>query len=549
MEQFGGLMRSLVFSTAGAGLLAPPLEAVAQAVEVRVVEDSTRRPLEGVVVRLVREGRAVAMGLSAANGRVRLGAPAGEYQLLASRIGHESPPPVILTLAAGAVLERIIVMPVAIRMLPTLVVTGDTRCERRPGGGTLAAGLWEEVQTALTAQQITADQGLELLHVINYEQDLSATGELLRERMLGATVTTGRPFAALPASQLVADGFVQRGRDGTTYAAPDADVLLHESFVATHCFRVEEHSGDRDLIGLSFEPAGAPRRPDVRGTLWVDRGTRELRYLEYGYVGLVPPDDLGDPRGRVEFERLPAGTWIIREWFIRMPRVAERRLAPTEIGDRFQLLGHVVRGGRVRRGEPATVTISARSLIQGVAFDGLAGRPLAGAVVSIDGEPDSTITDAEGGFRLEVNGAGPRVLRASHPRLGIVADNSAQEVRLRAGQVTTVEVVVPPVERFARVFCGEAPDAGGALGQLLERSGRPLEGVRIRAMWLVSVREQGARHRTEETVTGARGLFAFCDLPARRQVTLQALSSAGTVVASAMVDLGRGEWQWVEMRM
>ncbi|CAN5331760.1 hypothetical protein BH20GEM2_BH20GEM2_18930 [soil metagenome] len=159
------------------------------------------------------------------------------------------------------------------------------------------------------------------------------------------------PFASLPAAELAAGGYVQAGPEGTYYYAPDADVLLSDTFLDGHCFRVERGEGtERGLIGLAFEPVeprGQPARgrTEIEGVLWLDRASAELRSLEYRYRDVphdVPTDRLG---GRVEFDRLPDGSWIVRRWWVRMPIVETRR-------DRFRKPD----GGAVQERERSVLT-------------------------------------------------------------------------------------------------------------------------------------------------------------------------------------------------
>ncbi|HEV2749214.1 MAG TPA: carboxypeptidase-like regulatory domain-containing protein [Gemmatimonadales bacterium] len=90
--------------------------------------------------------------------------------------------------------------------------------------------------------------------------------------------------------------------------------------VDRHCFGIKGPTVlDSGLIGLSFEPVPGHTLRDVAGVLWLDRQTAELRSLEYRYTNLaswVPRDRAG---GRLEFERLPTGAWIVRRWWIRSP--------------------------------------------------------------------------------------------------------------------------------------------------------------------------------------------------------------------------------------
>ncbi len=83
--------------------------------------------------------------------------------------------------------------------------------------------------------------------------------------------------------------------------------------------------------------------PDITGVLWLDRATAELRYLEYRYTklaGWVPATAVG---GRIDFQRLPNGAFVIHAWWIRAP-IPELRRTP---GREPRLFGFKERGGRV----------------------------------------------------------------------------------------------------------------------------------------------------------------------------------------------------------
>ena len=116
-------------------------------------------------------------------------------------------------------------------------------------------------------------------------------------------------------ADLGARGFVEpamsaAGTDSLVYYAPDAEVLLSDAFLETHCLRaVAPPTGRAGQLGLAVEPVprrGA-KRADVRGTLWIDTASFELRDFEFEYTDLPPTVPEGRAGGRVGFGRLADG--------------------------------------------------------------------------------------------------------------------------------------------------------------------------------------------------------------------------------------------------
>jgi len=66
-----------------------------------------------------------------------------------------------------------------------------------------------------------------------------------------------------------------------------------------------------NAVGLGFEPVKGRRVPEIKGTLWVDRGSSELRVLDYEYVNVpisvrAPGLGIPSPDGKALFYHEPA---------------------------------------------------------------------------------------------------------------------------------------------------------------------------------------------------------------------------------------------------
>jgi hypothetical protein len=239
----------------------------------------------------------------------------------------------------------------------------------RPAEGHAVATLWEEARKALAAAAFTQDRRIHRFTLTRYTRRLDPRDlRVLEENTSRRTLHTGAsPLVSAPAAQLLSRGFVELSDTAGVYYAPDAHVLLSDEFLDAYCFRLPRLEPDSaGLLGLAFEPASRHGPPAIRGTLWIDHTSFQLRFLEFGYTRVrlpdAPPGTLG---GRVDFEALPDGTWIVRRFRIRMPLAAIRHSSWPPPGARTTLVlasiveegGEVIEideaGGERGRGAPA----------------------------------------------------------------------------------------------------------------------------------------------------------------------------------------------------
>ena len=173
-----------------------------------------------------------------------------------------------------------------------------------------------------------------------YNRELGRKGEVVSNRTSVLPITNKRPFGALDPASLLTLGYV-RGNEttGWEYFAPDETVLLSDDFAATHCFKVLRDTRSRaGQIGVAFEPVSGRKQSDIRGVLWVDEKSAELRDVRFVYVnaGILTRFK---PGGFAKFRRAPSGSWIVSEWQLSMPKL--------EVNSRDQLdmVGSVENGG------------------------------------------------------------------------------------------------------------------------------------------------------------------------------------------------------------
>jgi hypothetical protein len=437
----------------------------AQMVRGSVVDSATTRPIGDFTVQLIDStGTGVAAALAQPGGRFSLRAPAaGTYRLRVLRIGFRRTQTPAFHVGAGETVERVVAMPQISVALSSIRVVGLQRCEDLPAGGEELVTVWDEVRKAVQAVALTGSERRLFVRVRDYTRDLSLRDDEPRnEQSTEREGVSARPYVSLDAARMARDGYVQQQEEGVWYYAPDADGLLSDAFVSTHCFHLQRDAVTGDsLIGIAFEPARRRPPPDIRGVLYVDRRTAELRELRYRYTSLPAAAEDRDFGGRVVFQRIPGASWIIRDWVVRgpvfavRPRVALstsglpiRGAAPAAGRIDSTLVGVHEGGGEVLTARTlAGATVWARSYgsVFGRVTDSASGNGIAGASVELRGTLHRVRTDTAGAFRLDSVARGSYTLllnvRSPAPLVRSLA------MRMDSG-VVRVELVLP-VSRLA----------------------------------------------------------------------------------------------------
>ena len=314
------------------------------------VEQADGVPIFGAFIMLEDSSGVVSRRvLSTESGSYRITAPApGAYRLRAERIGYSAAVSPWLRLDEGEDLSyRFVIEPSPVR-LREIRVEERARCTILPDEGIELQRVWDEALKAITATAWTGQQPYFRFDAVMHTQTLDNRGRPTAEAVLEEVRFYGRhPFRAIPAQDLVLGGFVQHPGGQVAYYAPDADVLLSDSFVRRHCFRlVRGRAESAGLLGLEFETLPQSRLPDIEGVMWLDPASSELRWLDFTYVNLEASIEQQGLGGMVEFARLPSGAWIIRSWWIRVP-VVEWIPGQLQRPGRYRLLGIDEGGGQV----------------------------------------------------------------------------------------------------------------------------------------------------------------------------------------------------------
>ncbi len=349
-------MRTRLLAMAGwmlAGWMGISAPAAAQTVAGRVLEAETGQPVAGALVVLATPGgERHATVLADADGRYTLRARVpGDYTVRAERVGFASGAPAPVRLDAGRTVQlEVRAASLRITLEPVVATGRRRRCSEELAGGARTSAVWEEARKALQSAALVERTGAYTFVMQMHQRELSPGGRRVIREQRWEHQARGTPFLTLSGETLARDGYVVVDADSLVLYGLGAGAILSDVFLASHCFGVRdggsEHPG---WVGLEFTPLAGRVTPDVRGVLWLDRATSELRVVEYGYTGLAmrgPVDALG---GRLEFRRLASGAWIVMRWHVRGPLMLAEHGVLRRMADlsRFTVSALLETGGEV----------------------------------------------------------------------------------------------------------------------------------------------------------------------------------------------------------
>lgn len=541
-------MRFLTAVRAGALLLLGSTTTGAQIVRGTVLERTTSTPLPGIVVTLLPAGPSASPSdslgrstLTNERGEYAVRAPGpGHYRIAAKRIGVRRTFSEPFELVEGATHRLNIELDAVLPALPEVaVIVAPPLCAARPEQEARLRALWDEASTALFASQLARRDTLFLATVERYFRVVDARSlRVVGEDRKSYEGLFERPFASLSGDSLSKVGYWRElPNDSTAFYGPDADVLLSEAFLRDHCFTVQENVRDRGgLVGLGFAPVAGRQVPEVRGTIWLDARSFELRFAEFRYTWLPRTASSDRIGGEVHFARLPNGAWAVSRWYIRMP--VYQRIVADGAGDRgsydFTRTRSLFNSPTLRYlAEEGGTVHSARiavsrtvGVVRGVALDSL-GRPMTAVTIALEGTERSATADAEGRFELHDVPTGRYVIAAAHDdyvRFGLPA--ASQEIDVEADSAATVRLMAADYRALATAACnGRAPDPTRSTLRVTvtdSLTSQPARNTMMRLQWTeYAVQEHGdiryreVQPRSTQATTDESGAVVFCHLPAR----------------------------------
>ena len=214
--------------------------AAAQGVRGVVLQPDSLTPAGGVLVELVDvTGVPATRALTDQRGLFSLRAPtSGSYHVRALRIGFRPVATAQFPVTTDSVTNIRLVLTSERITLDLVSVRERTSCRTRGNAGAEVVAVWEEVRKALAFTSLTSAAGDVVSRVVTFERatDESRVVTFLRTSL--AETRESRVFRSLPADRLATSGFVVIEGDEVVYFGPDADVLISDPFVSTHCFRL-----------------------------------------------------------------------------------------------------------------------------------------------------------------------------------------------------------------------------------------------------------------------------------------------------------------------
>lgn len=532
----------LILSIATTALIAA--HASAQNLHVEVVEAGTGKPVIGANVSLFDSAGTIPIfgGFSDQNGRIDLTAPArGQYRVKADKVGYESWLSVQLAVVDRTVYVRAGMAPA--RNPATMIVRNDNSCQQMVGPGTAIGDLWSEIKKALTASALTEAQGLVPLDVDLYERTLDTNGAVVAERAEQRNRIGRRPVLGISWDQI--DTTRRNDAAGTdVFRAPDAATLVSDQFVRSHCFAaIRGYGAETGLTGLEFKPARVGGLPELTGVLWMDPRTNTLRALNFDYVNLPIPLRVARTSGRLEFDQLPSGQWIVPRWYIRMPRLGHIASSDPRASSRDTLIGFQEVGGVARPAgsprptqEPQAKNASAvketagQTIISGFVYDSTTNSGLANVRVWTAGGRYKTTTNSAGRYDLAIDGPVDDSVVFDHPRLRLLnVPNVVQGVSLPAGGRGQAYLIVPSYATLRASVCGRnvtgTESQGMLAGYVRDAAGKPIARAHVWASWPLQWAEQNGRlvasnrQMTVETDTNSDGAYLMCGFTRGAQIT------------------------------
>ena len=499
-----------------------------------VVSDPAGAPVPGVLMQLLDStSRVVTQVLSGELGVYRLRAlTSGTYAIRSLRIGFRPALSGSLSLVAERELMHDVVLASIALNLDTVRVSGRASCRIARDTALQSFRVLEQARGAIIATDLERASARWSVTSVLFERIFDTTSARpVQQRHEWWKGVAQEPWKTVPSDSLHANGYIVGEGDSVVYRAPGLDALSSDEFLEDHCFRLATAANSTE-IGIAFEPAPARRKPELTGTLWLDRSTAELRRLTYSYVNAPLRAQERNARGELHFARVSSGGWVITRWSVRMPSLLLTR--PWRL-TRFRLVKAppelVVAGYREVGGELMLVMSAADTLwrhtpltITGRVADS-AGVAAPGARVILESSRGESKAGLDGRFAIPGVPPGDLTLEVHTAAL----DSLSTLVRTTAtlfDSTSDLNVLLPTPASVVTSMCGPSFAANGAKGGpgialvSLTSSATRVNMSRAKATieWLAS---DGTPHWVDAR-PDRESVVHFCGVPVRQTLILSA---------------------------
>lgn len=481
-------------------LLAPTAQA--QLLRGTVLEADTVQGAAGAILEVSVGGEPLRRVLVGRSGVFVLPVPAGrQVQLRGLRIGRQPTQGPGFTMPSRDTTVRLVLTGAPVQLDRVTVVEG-ARCGPPDEGGAQVATLWEEARKALLAATLDAEREAA---VVTWSRALRRDSLVVTHDEAWTRTRQPRVARAISADSLERLGYLFPEAEVLHVFGPDPELLLGERFAATHCFGVHRTRPADRRVGLDFRPAGRPRAPDIRGTLWLDASSGRLEHLEFTYTDRPAGVPRGAAGGELRFASTPDGAWFVSTWRLWVPVSAEGA---------SEALHHVTGGDvgtMVSMGD--TVYRGALARVEGLVVDE-GGGAAPGARVFLQGTSIAVRADSTGRFVMPRVVPGRYAIGAASRTLDSLGVARAdQQVWARADSVHALRLVIPRAARVVATVCDRG-DGGLLRGVVDAADGRPAGDTRVTIEWLEPTRTGFERRRETRLTTDERGTFRLCGAPA-----------------------------------
>jgi|SRR5688572_1790205 len=517
-------------------------------------------PLAGVLVQLLSaESQTIARSvLTDPSGQFHVIVPApGRYSLEAKRIGVKRWVSEVFTIDAGETRTFAIRLEALAAKLPEVVVRSTSLCVRGGDSRQEVAALWDEIDAALTATAITIADSSRRATIVRFSRVLDPrTRRVLAERRHEVEITAGRPFSSIEPDSLLTSGYWHEAdEDSAEFYGLDERVLNSSSFRAINCFHVARRpASSRGTIGLGFEPQKTGN--GVRGTIWLEATTFELREVEYSYTGIQRAQYSEQLGGLTRFGRLQTGGWIVREWSIRMPqylvtrspRGTERVYTTESVGSaiRVPLIARIVEQGGSAHSDDLIVT-ERSAVVRGVVQDSI-GRPLRSATVSLLGTSMRVVSGPDGSFVLRDVPEGYYAVAADDSAsTDLGAHGVERDIKVAPGDALQLTLRFWKARELILSLCRRndiPPDRSTLRLRLVDSlTNEPVVGNHLRVWWTEASTVRGSRNTSSQSVDGVTardGTMLVCGLPGGSEVTFGSIIDQERAFPMGSVSLKAG---------